>query len=121
MWRAPISCISPRRSRAWAEPKKRELVSRLTVLLLHLLKWRHQPLGRGNSWRLSIANSRDEVVDHIDDNPSLKALVGSSLASAYRYARRKAAVETNLSEETFPPACPWSFEEIMDGGFWPEG
>src|SRR6202051_632405 len=43
--------------------EKRELVSRLTVLLLHLLKWRSQPGGRGNSWRLSIANARDEIAD----------------------------------------------------------
>lgn len=100
--------------------EKRELVSRLTVLLLHLLKWRHQPLGRGNSWRLSIANSRDEIVDHLADNPSLKSLLDDAVTSAYRYARRKAAVETNLSEETFPPSIPWSFEEIMDEGFWPE-
>ena len=28
--------------------EKRELVSRLTVLLLHLLKWERQPAGRGN-------------------------------------------------------------------------
>jgi hypothetical protein len=33
--------------------EKRELVSRLTVLLLHLLKWERQPAGRSNSWRLS--------------------------------------------------------------------
>jgi hypothetical protein len=43
--------------------EKRELVSRLTVLLLHLLKWESQPAGRGNSWRLSIANARDEIAD----------------------------------------------------------
>ena len=55
--------------------EKRELVSRLTVLLLHLLKWRHQPAGRGNSWRLSIANARDEIADLIADNPSLKAVL----------------------------------------------
>jgi hypothetical protein len=101
--------------------EKRELVSRLTVLLLHLLKWRHQPVGRGNSWRLSIANSRDEIVDHLADNPSLRALLDDAVASAYRYARRKAAVETNLSEETFPAVCPWSYDEMMDEGFWPEG
>jgi Domain of unknown function DUF29 len=41
--------------------EKRELVSRLAVLLLHLLKWRFHPKGRGNSWRLSIANARDEI------------------------------------------------------------
>ena len=34
--------------------EKRELISRLTVLLLHLLKWRFQPTLRGKSWRLSI-------------------------------------------------------------------
>jgi hypothetical protein len=41
--------------------EKRELVSRLTVLLLHLLKWDHQPAGRGSSRRLSIADARDEI------------------------------------------------------------
>ena len=60
--------------------EKRELVSRLTVLLLHLLKWRYQPAGRGNSWRLSIANARDEISDLLDDNPSLK----SALDEAHR-------------------------------------
>jgi Domain of unknown function DUF29 len=32
--------------------EKRELISRLTVLLLHLLKWRFQPELRSTSWRL---------------------------------------------------------------------
>ncbi len=100
--------------------EKRELVSRLTVLLLHLLKWRAQPRGRGDSWRLSIANARDEIADLLDDNPSLKALLDDVLASAYRYARRKAAIETKRSEEGFPAQCPWSFAQAMDEGFWPE-
>jgi Domain of unknown function DUF29 len=100
--------------------EKRELVSRLTVLLLHLLKWRHQPTGRGNSWRLSIANARDEIADHLEDNPSLKTVLDDVMASAYRYARRKAAIETELDEEAFPARCRWSFAEAMDEGFWPE-
>src|SRR5271163_2267549 len=79
--------------------EKRELVSRLTVLLLHLLKWRRQPAGRGNSWRLPIANARDEIVDLLDDNPSLKAVLDEVMGSAYRYARRKAAIETDLAED----------------------
>ena len=65
--------------------EKRELVSRLTVLLLHLLKWSHQPSGRGKSWRLSIANARNEIIDHLDDNPSLKAILDSVMEQAYRY------------------------------------
>ncbi|MGO9770333.1 MAG: DUF29 domain-containing protein [Roseiarcus sp.] len=100
--------------------EKRELVSRLTVLLLHLLKWRYQAEGRGNSWRLSIANSRDEIVDLLDDNPSLKSQLVGVTVSAYRFARRKAAIETNLGEERFPAECPWSFAQATDAAFWPE-
>ncbi len=100
--------------------EKRELTSRLTVLLLHLLKWRYQPAGRGNSWRLSVANARDEIADLIADNPSLKAVLDEVMASAYRYARRKAAIETDMAEETFPSGCPWGFEQATDEAFWPE-
>jgi hypothetical protein len=100
--------------------EKRELVSRLTVLLLHLLKWERQPAGRGNSWRLSIANARDEIADLLADNPSLKSVLDEVIASAYRYARRKAAIETDMAEEAFPAQCPWSFAQVMDAGFWPE-
>ncbi len=38
--------------------EKRELAGRLKVLLAHLLKWRHQPGNRGNSWRLTIEEQR---------------------------------------------------------------
>jgi len=100
--------------------EKRELISRLKVLLLHLLKWRHQPGLRGNSWRLSIANTRDELADHLADNPSLKARLAETNATAYRYARREAALETGLPLATFPEICPWSFDQISGDDFWPE-
>ena len=100
--------------------EKRELVSRFTVLLLQLLKWRFQPQGRGKSWRLSIANARDEIADLLADNPSLKAVIGEVTASAYRSARRKAAIETDFSEDFFPDQCPWPFAVAMDENVWPE-
>lgn len=100
--------------------EKRELVSRLRVLLLHLLKWQHQADRSGNSWRLSIANGRDEIDDHLADNPSLKATLSASITQAYRYARRDAAGETGLAESVFAAECPWSFEQIMDQSFWPQ-
>ena len=99
--------------------EKRELVSRLTVLLLHLLKWQFQQGLRGSSWRLSIANARDQIADHLDDNPSLIPKLPDAVASAYRYARRTAAVETGLAESAFPPDCPWTPAQILDEGFWP--
>ena len=102
------------------QAEKRELVNCLTVLMLHLLKWRYQPSGRGDSWRLSIAEARDEIADLLEDSPSLKANLDSAIASAYRDARREAAIETELAEETFPAHAPWTFFEAADESFWPD-
>ncbi len=95
--------------------EKRELVSRLTVLLQHLLKWRFQPERRGRSWELSIANARDELTDHLDENPSLKAMLPEAIATGYRRARRSAEQEKGLPGNTFPVECPWTFDQAMAG------
>ena len=100
--------------------EKREFVNRLAVLLLHLLKWRFQPERRGNSWRLSISNQRRQLGRHLRDNPSLKSALPEALDDAFGDAVNDAAGETGLSVETFPTACPWPFEQIMDAGFWPD-
>jgi hypothetical protein len=99
--------------------EKRALVSRLRVLLLHLLKWQFQPGLRGGSWRASLINTRDELEEHLQDNPSLKPQLPEAMTVAYRRAVLDAAAETNLPETTFPPAVPWSFPQIMDKDFWP--
>jgi hypothetical protein len=100
--------------------EKRELVSRLAVLLLHLLKWRFQPSRRGTSWEALIANNRDQLEVHLGDNPSLKHLLPDALTQAYRYAARDAAAETGFDKATFPQSCPWTYDQIMDPDFWPE-
>ena len=100
--------------------EKRELISRLSVLLLHLLKWRHQPEKRGASWEASIRVQRNRLADHLDDNPSLKPLLPQALAAAYRDAALESVAETGLAASTFPAQCPWSVEQAMNGGFWPD-
>lgn len=57
---------------------KRELISRLTVLLLHLLKWQYQPGLRNPSGRATIRLQRHDLTSHLSDNPSLKALLSGS-------------------------------------------
>ena len=101
--------------------EKRELVSRLTVLLLHLLKWQFQPGLRGASWETTIKVQRITLADHLVDNPSLKPHLAEAVASAYRVARLEAAAETGLKPETFPASCPWSGDEILEEVFWPNG
>ncbi len=100
--------------------EKRELVSRLTVLLAHLLKWQYQPNFQGASWRTLICIQRLDIGDHFADNPSLKGHLPDSMVRAYRKAIMEAASETGLRQTTFPASCPWSFDQIMDDDFWPE-
>jgi Domain of unknown function DUF29 len=100
--------------------EKRELVNRLTVLLLHLLKWRFQPGLRGNSWRLSIEEQRYRLEDHLGDNPSLRSQLDVAVRDAYRLALIEAERETGLARSTFPPVCPFAFEQAMNVDFWPE-
>src|SRR4051794_33793470 len=44
-----------------ARRDRREVESRLVVLLLHILKWVHQPDHRSRSWRGSILEQRQEL------------------------------------------------------------
>ncbi len=100
--------------------EKRELISRLSILLLHLLKWEFQPGLRGPSWQATIKVQRFDLGDHLADNPSLKAALPDAIAKAYRKALVEAGAETGLPEETFPALCRWSYEQMMDDDFWPE-
>jgi hypothetical protein len=100
--------------------EKRELVNRLRVLLLHLLKWQFKPNRRGASWEGSIINRRDELDDLLHDNPSLRAKTAEALISAYRRAVLDAVAETGLSKAGFPLTCPWNYDMVMDADFWPE-
>ena len=100
--------------------EKRELVNRLAILLLHLLKWQFQPERRGRSWQFSIREQRRKLHRHMRDNPSLKAVLSEAIADAYEDAVADAVQETGLPESTFPAICPYLFDLMGDDGFWPE-
>ena len=99
--------------------EKRELVSRLTVLLLHLLKWQFQPARRGKSWKNSVEVQRISLRSHMRDNPSLKSSLDDAIIEAYRVAQLEAENETGIDKDSFPSVCPWSFEQMMAEDFWP--
>ncbi len=100
--------------------EKRELESRLTILLLHLLKWQYQPVRRGRSWELSIDEQRMQFLRVLKDNPGLKNQLDTLLADAYELAVIKAAKETSLDKKTFPTLCPWDLPTLTQTDFYPE-
>lgn len=100
--------------------ERRELVSRLAVLLLHLLKWQYQPALRGRSWQSSIVVQRREIGEHLAENPSLRPSLDELIARAYDKALDQAVLETGRLRDMFPWSCPYSFEQAMDDEFWPD-
>jgi hypothetical protein len=94
-----------------------KLVSALRVLLLHILKWDHQPERRSRSWALSIREQRIVLRTVLDDNPGLKPRIAEALERAYEQACVAAARETGLDVETFPETCPYAFEDIVQRSF----
>ncbi len=76
--------------------EKRELTNRLTILFVHLLKWRYQPAPRGNSCGRTIEHQRIHLQDHLADNPGLASHLDEAIASAYRHAKVDAEGETGF-------------------------
>ena len=90
-----------------------KLRSAIRVLLLHMLKWDHQPKRRTRSWVLSIEAQRIELEDVLEGNPGLKPRIPEAIGKAYRRARVEAAQETGLEKKRFPEQCPYSWEDIV--------
>ncbi len=98
--------------------ERRELTTLLAVLLTHLLKWRYQPSHRGRVGQLTIKEQRRMALRHLRDNPSLKSSLDQAMTDAYGDAAIKAERESGL--RTFPETCPFTFDQTIDDGFWPE-
>ena len=97
----------------------RELESRLTVLLMHLLKWQYQANFQTRSWILTIKEQRRRIVKRLQQSTSLKNKLDEIINDAYELARGDATDETGLPESVFPVTCPWTYTQIVDMEFWP--
>jgi hypothetical protein len=95
-----------------ARRDKREVLSRLTALFAHLLKWEHQPEQRSNSWRATIAHQRNELKDLLESGTLLK-YANVVMGKAYDRAVQQAGLETNMPAESFPAECPFSLDAAL--------
>jgi hypothetical protein len=94
-----------------ANRDRREVSSRLTVLLMHLLKWEHQPAKRSRSWIGSIMGQQQELADFLTG--VLLRHANEVLPDVYANAVARAARETGLPATTFPAARPYTVERLL--------
>ncbi len=113
--------------RDMGKSERDELENRLTILLAHLLKWQfqYQQLSErwkefdGRSWRYTIIEQRDRIARRLRKSPGLKSKLDMILPEAYADAMVLAVKETGLPEQTFPPHCPYTQEDILDNDYYP--
>jgi len=99
--------------------EKRELESRMAVLLAHLLKWQFQPQLQSRSWERTIKEQRIRVELALDETPSLRVSLGDEkwIRGTWANAVSQAIKETGI--EAFPEICPWQIENILKNDWLP--
>ncbi|XWK88031.1 MAG: DUF29 domain-containing protein [Phormidium sp.] len=98
---------------------RRELKSRLEVLLQHLLKWQYQANFQSSSWQSSIYEQRKRILDLLKNSPCLQPYLTEVLPESYHRGKQAASDEIRLQINTFPADCPYSIEQILDSEFLP--
>ena len=102
---------------------RREVASRLTTILVHLLKIAYSPAYEPlNGWRGTVRTQRRDLLKVLAQSPSLKKVVRDEFVACYA----EAAEETRLSHidltlAPIPSESPFELEtQVLDVDWLPE-
>lgn len=95
--------------------EQRDLAHKMSILLMHLLKWEFQPELRCNSWVLAIREQRRSIQRRLLKTPSLSNSLDEFdwLEDVWLDARNHATRETGIEFDSFPGVCPWKMQEVL--------
>ncbi|MDV2998069.1 MAG: hypothetical protein N4J56_007774 [Chroococcidiopsis sp. SAG 2025] len=101
---------------------RRAVKSQLIRVLKHLLKLNYQSNAFYylNSWRSSVVEGRSQIKLIVEDSPSLKPYLAEILVDCYQEAVQQASAETGMPATSFPSACVYSLEQVLDPHFFPQ-
>lgn len=95
-----------------AKRDRKEVSSRLRILLIHVLKWIYQKKKRTASWQTTVLDQQAELEDDMEGGV-LRKHAEESLEAIFQKARKYAGQQTKLPAATFPAECPWSLDELL--------
>lgn len=93
---------------------RRELRSRIAILLQHLLKIQIQPNCVSRSWIATIVGQQREIRILLESVPSIRTYLPQILPSAYQDAVRSVLKETGISIDRLPAQSPWTLEQALE-------
>lgn len=99
--------------------EKREVMSRLEVIIRHLLKCQYQPMRKSKSWRRTLTEQRHALERVCEDSPSLVPSLPALAEKEYQRSLRHVARETGIARSCFPPALPYSVQQLLDEDYLP--
>lgn len=102
--------------------EKKELKTRLIVLIEHLLKlqfWTEEKDYNGRGWRNTVVEQRRQIIYTLADSPSLKSILNELFLDYYADARNDTLRKYQLSAELFPEQPPFSLEQVLNADFIP--
>lgn len=97
-----------------------QLISRLGVLIAHLLKWELQPDFRCRSWSGTIDEQRLRLSRLLKKNPSLKIKIPGAIEEGFKETKALIKKETPIDLTTLPSQCPYSIEDLLDEAYYPK-
>jgi hypothetical protein len=100
--------------------EKRAVKSNLTILLMHLLKYKYQQKKRSKSWLRTIVEHRRRLLILLEDSPSLKNYLQEVFDNSYQAARQDAATETRLALTIFPTQSPFNPQDTLNPDYLPD-
>jgi len=102
---------------------KRQVRSRLTTLLEHLLKIAYSPAYEPlNGWRGTVRTQRRDLLAILEQSPSLRRVVGDEFHRCYKDAADDARLShIDLSLALIPTQCPFDLDtQILNPDWLPE-
>ncbi|AFZ26715.1 protein of unknown function DUF29 [Cylindrospermum stagnale PCC 7417] len=102
--------------------EKKELKTRLIVLIEHLLKlqfWIEEKDYNARGWRNTVVEQRRQIIYTLADSPSLKSILNELFLDCYADARNDTLRKYQLSLELFPEQPPFSLDQVLNSDFIP--
>ncbi|MBV8971177.1 MAG: DUF29 domain-containing protein [Sphingomonadaceae bacterium] len=101
---------------------RREVTSRLTTILVHMLKIAYSPAYEPlNGWRGTVRTQRRDLLSVLEQSPSLRRVVREDFARCYGDAADEARLShIDLTLAPIPTTCPFDLEQVLDPDWLPE-
>lgn len=78
----------------------REMRSHLLIIMIHILKWKHQPQKRSWGWRISISHARSEIEEVQEETPSVtNKTIETEWEKVFKKAISQSADEMGMSRD----------------------